>query len=225
VLFRSEPAVRTRLRLGRVPASLRGRLLLLALMSGGIAFVSGPVNGLLFVYAERIVHLRPATTGLAVLAAGPIGLAGLLAGRWIADHLGRRIDAAGGQAVMAIAGMLTYRGGGAAAIGGYLVTIFAGGVLSPAAGALAAELFPTSSRATAAGWLTVSGVLGAVTGLVCFGTLADRTGFSSAALAICLPVALLSPLWFRLPETRGLELEESAPEPEAGPEPAAEGIS
>lgn len=212
-LLAREPGARRRLRLGRVPPALRARLMLLAGLGAGIAFVTGPVNGLLFVYAERIVHLSPARTGVVVLAAGPVGLVGLLAGRWAADHVGRRPSAAAGQAALAAAGILTYRGGGPAAIGGYLLTVFAGGALSPAVGALAAELFPTSSRATAAGWLTVSGVLGAVGGLVCFGALADRSGFATAAVAICLPVALVSPLWFRLPETRGMELEQSAPEP------------
>ena len=220
-MLAQEPRARLRLRLGRVPPALRGRLLLLAGLSVGIAFVTGPVNGLLFVYAERIVHLSPSTTGVVVLIAGPIGLAGLLAGRWAADRVGRRPSAAVAHAALAAAGIVTYRGGGPAAIGGYLLTVFAGGALSPAVGSLAAELFPTSSRATAAGWLTVSGVLGAVSGLVCFGALADRTGFAAAAMAICLPVALASPLWFRLPETRGMELEQSAPEPQPEPDPAS----
>lgn len=195
-------------RLGHIPVDLRKRLMLLAGLSASIAFVSGPVNGLLFVYAERIVGLSTGTTALTVLAAGPIGLVGLLVGRYSADHWGRRVTAGVAQAIVATAGIITYAGGGSAAIGGYLLTIAASAAFGPAAGAMAAELFPTTARATAAGWLTVSGVLGAVAGLVVFGTLADVMGFSHAALVVCVPVALLAPLYFRLNETRGMELQD-----------------
>lgn len=201
-----------RYRLGKVPAPLRPRLLLLAVLGVALAFASGPVNGLLFLYAERIVGLAPSATAVVVLAAGPVGLAGLLTGRWAADRFGRRVTAATAQVAVGLAGIATYRGGATTAIAGYLVSICASGAFGPAAAALAAELFPTSARATAAGWLTVSGVLGAVAGLLAFGVLADAQGFAVAAWAVGAPVALLSPLYFRLPETRGLELEQSAPE-------------
>lgn len=214
---RAEPLERRpgagRYRLGKVPAPLRPRLLLLAVLGVALAFASGPVNGLLFLYAERIVGLAPSTTAVVVLAAGPVGLAGLLTGRWAADRFGRRVTAATAQVAVGLAGIATYRGGATTAIAGYLVSICASGAFGPAAAALAAELFPTSARATAAGWLTVSGVLGAVAGLLAFGALADAQGFAVAAWAVGAPVALLSPLYFRLPETRGLELEQSAPEP------------
>jgi MFS family permease len=200
------------LRLGHVPRGLRGRLALLAALAGAIAFVSGPVTGLIFVYAEAVVGLAPSVTAMIVLAAAPLGLAGLLVGRWAADHLGRRPAAAASQTLVGLAGVLTYRGGSAAAIGGYLLSIFAASAFAPAGGALAAELFPTSSRATAAGWLTVAGVLGAVSGLVVFGALVDAGGFALAALVVGLPVALTGGLYLLLPETRGMELEESAPE-------------
>lgn len=208
------PPATGRLRLGNVPHSLRPRLALLAGLALSIAFVTGPVNSLLFLYAEAVVGLSPGVTAMAVLAAGPLGLTGLLVGRWAADHLGRRRTASWAQAVVALAGIATYQGGGAFAIGGYLATILAASAFAPASGALAAELFPTSARATAAGWMTVAGVTGAVAGLVAFGVLADVTGFAGAAWSIGLPVVLVSPLWLRLPETRGLELEQSAPEPD-----------
>ncbi|HWH33156.1 MAG TPA: MFS transporter [Egibacteraceae bacterium] len=210
--------------LGHVPRALRPTLLLLATLTAALAFVSGPVNSLLFLYAERIVGLSSSVTAVVVVAAGPVGLAGLLAGRWAADRWGRRLTAGVSQAVVALAGVATYRGGGAFTIAGYLLSICASGAFGPAAAALAAELFPTSMRATAAGWLTVSGVLGAVSGLVAFGVLADAAGFALAALAVGVPVALITPLYARLPETRGLELEQSAPEPEAedGREPPPE---
>jgi putative MFS transporter len=151
---------------------------------------------------------------MVVLGAGPIGLVGLLIGRWAADRLGRRVTAAGTQATVALAGMLTYSGSRPAVAAGYLLGILAASAYGPSFGALTAELFPTSVRATAAGWLFgVAGVAGAVAGLVAFGLLADAlASFGAAAVLVMAPVVVVSLLFVRLPETRGLELEQSAPE-------------
>jgi MFS family permease len=148
-----------------------------------------------------------------VAGAGILGLGGLFVGRWAADRLGRRVTAGTTQAVIALAAMLTYSGPAAAAIAGYLLAIFAAAVFGPAAGALAAELFPTSIRSTVAGWLSAGGILGAVGGLIVFGLLVTAlNSFWIAAALVALPVLAVCPLYGRLPETLGMELEESAPE-------------
>jgi MFS family permease len=197
----------------RLSAVQRTRLWLLTLLTGALGFVTGPANSLLFVYSESVLGLSRSTTAVMVAAAGPIGLAGLLAGRWAADRLGRRVTAATSQAVVAVACVLTYSGSAAGAISGYLLAILASSAFAPALGALASELFPTSVRATVAGWLSAGGVLGAVSGLVVFGLLVTALdNFWAAAALVATPVALLSPLFTRLPETVGLELEQSAPE-------------
>jgi MFS family permease len=199
--------------LGRVRAELRPRLWVLAVLAFAIAFVTGPMNTFLFVYAENALGMSRSSTAAMVLAAGPIGLAGLLVGRWAADRLGRRATAAGAQAMVALAGMLTYSGSRAAVAAGYLLAILVASAYAPSFGALSAELFPTSVRATVAGWLVAAGVLGAVTGLVAFGLLTDAlASFATAAVLICAPVILTCVLFARLPETRGLELEQSAPD-------------
>jgi MFS family permease len=199
--------------LARPTAAQRPRLWLLTLLAAGLGFVTGPANSLLFAYSEGVLGLRQSTTALMVAAAGPIGLAGLLAGRWAADRLGRRGTAAITQAVVAVACVITYSGSAPGAIGGYLLAIFASSAVAPALGALASELFPTRVRATVAGWLAVGGTLGAVIGLVVFGLLVTTLdSFWAAAALVAVPVALVSPLFARLPETRGLELEQSAPD-------------
>jgi MFS family permease len=199
--------------LGGVRPGLRPRLWLLGALAFSIAFVTGPVNTFLFVYAENALGMSRSATAAMVLAAAPVGLAGLLIGRWAADRLGRRVTAAGTQAMVALAGMLTYSGSRAAVAGGYLLAILVASAYAPAFGALGAELFPTSARATAAGWLVAAGVLGAVAGLVAFGLLTDALdSFAAAAVLICAPVVLTCVLFARLPETRGLELEQSAPD-------------
>jgi MFS family permease len=154
-----------------------------------------------------------ASTAAMVLAAGPVGLLGLVLGRWAADRLGRRVTAAGTQAMVALAGMLTYSGSRAAVAAGYLLSVLVASAYAPSFGALGSELFPTRVRATVAGWLVAAGVLGAVAGLLAFGLLTDALdSFAAAAVLICGPVVLTSVLFVRLPETRGLELEQSAPD-------------
>ena len=94
-----------------------------------------------------------------------------------------------------------------------LLAILVASAYAPAFGALSSELFPTSVRATVAGWLVAAGVAGAVAGLLAFGLLTDALdSFASAAVLICAPVVLTCVLFARLPETRGLELEQSAPD-------------
>jgi MFS family permease len=200
--------------LGRIRAELRPRLRLLAVLGFAIAFVTGPANTFLFVYAENALGMsRSATAAMFVLGGGPVALVGLLLGRWGADALGRRRTAGGTQAVVALACMLTYSGSRPAVVAGYLLGILAAAAFGPSFGALGAELFPTSVRATAAGWLLAAGVVGAVAGLVAFGRLADvLASFGGAAILIAAPVVVASLLFARLPETRGLELEQSAPE-------------
>jgi MFS family permease len=198
---------------GRVRIELRPRLWLLTGLTFAFSFVIGPMNTFLFVYAENALGLSRGATALMVLAAGPLGLVGLLVGRWTADNIGRRRTAGTGQVLVAIAGMITYSGSVSGAVSGYLLGIVAAGAYGPATAALAAELFPTSVRARVAGWLVASGVLGAVAGLLAFGTISDALdSFALAAVVICGPVVLASLLFAPLPETAGMELEQSAPE-------------
>jgi MFS family permease len=199
--------------LGRAPAALQRRLWLICLLITMLGFVTGPANALLFVYSESVLGLPRLATAAMVVAAGILGLGGLVAGRWAADHLGRRVTAGTAQAVIALAAMLTYDGSAAAAIAGYLLAVVAASVFAPAIGALAAELFPTGIRATVAGWMSVAGVLGAVGGLLLFGVLVTALdNFLIAAAVVALPVLAVSPLYARFPETQGMELEESAPD-------------
>jgi MFS family permease len=189
--------------MGRAPAALRRRLWLICLLITMLGFVTGPANALLFVYSESVLGLPGLATAAMVVAAG----------RWAADHLGRRVTAGTTQAVIALAAMVTYDGSAAAAIAGYLLAVVAASMFAPAIGALAAELFPTGIRATVAGWMSVAGVLGAVGGLLLFGVLVTALdNFLIAATVVALPVLVVSPLFARFPETVGMELEESAPD-------------
>lgn len=194
---------------GRVPRALVGRVALLAGLIGAIALATGPGFTYLFVYGEGVLGASPLLLSGLVVAAGPVGLAGILLGRWAADRLGRVVT--GGVAMAVTGGAVAYAYAGTIrdlAIG-YLLIIAASSAFAPPTGALVAELVPTSVRATVAGWETVAGVLGAVIGLASFGVLADLTGgFVAAARWIGIGVAVIA-IGFRfLPETLGRELDE-----------------
>jgi MFS family permease len=210
-LVEAERATATRL--GKVPAALRGRLALVATLTFFVAFLTGPVNTYLFLYAERVAGLSPGAQGLLAPAAALMGAAGLWAGVHLADRFGRIPTAMWSKFALAGAGVLTYSAGAWGAAVGYVLTLFIGSSYAPAVAATAAEIFPTSVRATAAGWLTVTGTVGAVIGLVVFGLVADATSsFSTAAWVVSVPAALSAVGYRFLPETKHLELEESAPE-------------
>jgi MFS family permease len=195
--------------LGPVGPEFRGRLLIVATVAFAVSIITGPANSFVFFYAQNVRHLSGVVTSAMVVTAGAVGLVGLLVGRALADGVGRRPTAAGAIVVMALSGTLAYTGSSWALICGYVLGVMSGALFAPAAGSLANELFPTSVRASVAGWNLAAGVLGAVVGLVVFGALADLGDRFSLAAAItffpAVPFALL--LW-RVPETRGREPEE-----------------
>jgi len=199
--------------LGAVGPRFRARLVVLIGITLAVALVTGPANTFIFLYAQNVRHLAGGFTAAMVVGAGLFGLGGLLIGRWLADHLGRRPTGALGLVGIALCATLAYSGSSLALVVGYVLGVLAGAVLAPAAGALVNELFPTAVRASVAGWLLVAGVLGAVGGLVVFGAVADLGNrFSLAGVALFLPAALAAGLFWCVPETMGREPEDLWPE-------------
>lgn len=197
---------------GRVDRGLVPRLALIGSITAATGLVTGPALTYLFVYGENVLGAAPATMALLVLAAGPVGLVGLVVGRWAADHLGRRPAAVGATVALAVTAVGAYSGSFSALAAGYLLHIAAGGALGPAVGALLAEVFPTRARATANGWVIAVGILGSVAGLAAFGGLADAFGsFATAAAVLWTPVVPVAVLYARLPETRFVELGDDEP--------------
>ncbi|MEX2328395.1 MAG: MFS transporter [Nitriliruptoraceae bacterium] len=199
---------RTRLIPGAIPARFRRDVALLWAMTAVLAAATGPGFTFLFLYGERVLGASPLSLSLLVLAAGPAGIAGLLLGRLVADRWGRRPAAALSMAATGAAVAVGYAGSLPGLTIGYVGAVAASSAYAAPAGALAAELVPTSVRATVAGWMTVAGVVGAVSGLVIVGTLADLTnGFAAPTLGVGIVVALVATGFARLPETRGRELD------------------
>ncbi len=206
--------------LGAVAQPYRRRLLVVALLAFSISVITGPANSLVFIYAENFLHLGGFLTSGMVVAAGAAGLGGLLVGRWLSDRLGRRPTVAIAMAGMAIFGTLAYTGPAWALFSGYVAGVTCAAVFAPAGGSLANELFPTSVRASVAGWYIAAGVAGAVVGLLAFGVVADVRGTSHhlalAAVVVFLPMILTTGFLLLLPETKGKEPEELWPALPAG---------
>ena len=199
--------------LGPISPRFRRRLIVVGALTFAVSIVTGPANSFFFIYAQNVIRLSGVVTASLVALAGATGLAGLLTGRWLADRFGRRPTAAGAMVAMALTGMLTYSGSRPAAAVGYLIAVLAASAFAPAAGALANELFPTSVRASVAGWQIAAGVLGATAGLLVFGAVADvGNRFGVAAVVVFALAIPASCLFLLVPETRGKELEELWPE-------------
>lgn len=194
---------------GAVPREYRKRVAILAALTGATALATGPGFTYLFVYGEDVLGASSAFTSLLVLGAGPAGLLGIVIGRAGADRLGRRVTAGVLMALVGASIAYGYSGTQRDLAIGYLAAIAFSTGFAPPTGALAAELVPTFIRATVAGWITLTGVLGAVVGLLTFGVLADAAGsFANAALTIGAVVAVAAAGFVALPETRGHELDE-----------------
>jgi MFS family permease len=200
--------------LGPIARPYRGRLALVATLAFGISLVTGPANSLVYLYAQNVRHISGVVTSAMVVGSGVTGLGGLLAGRWLADHWGRRPTVAVAMVGIVAFGILAFTGSEWALVCGFVLGVTSGSLLAPAAGALSNELFPTAVRASVAGWNIAAAVLGGVCGLLTFGVLADvRSSGNHAAFAAVLtflPALLFALALLPLPETRGLELEISA---------------
>jgi MFS family permease len=197
---------------GPIGRRFRWRLLTVAAIAFAVAVVSGPANGFVFVYAQNILKLSGATTAVMVVIAAGFGLGGLVIGRWLADHVGRRVTIAVAIVGMVATATIAYSGSRAAFLLCYELGVLAASTFAPAAGALVNELFPTSVRSSVSGWNIAASVAGAVIGFLLFGAIAQAGNrYALGAAATFLPMTLAAALLFLLPETRGREPEDLWP--------------
>ncbi|MHB8379526.1 MAG: MFS transporter [Acidimicrobiales bacterium] len=199
-------------RLGAVPRGVRGRVAIVGVMVFIVGVISGPASGFTFVYGEGVLKISPGVVAGVVALSAVTGLVGLLMSRYSSRAVGRRWTIVFGTVATAATASLAYGGGKVAFVIGYMSGVAAGGLLAPAMVALSTELFSHAFRATAAGWVVVAGVLGAMTGLLIFGLIGDSvhvTGAGSFRLPALLTFLPLLPsllLLTRLPESSRMDL-------------------
>jgi MFS family permease len=147
-----------------------------------------------------------------VVTATPAGV-GLIIGGRIADIRGRKRVIAVGLPTATALVVLSFSVGGPV----MWLSVFVAGVLSgitfPALAVYRTELFPTGNRSRAVGLLTMTALLGGITGLLVMGSLLDRDWSHGRVLGMLalgqVAVVAIVLLWY--PETAHRELEDLNP--------------
>lgn len=159
-------------------------------------------------YALKVHGWAPAQFSLMVIAGGAIGIVGNIAAGRLGDRIGRRIVGLIFLSGFPLFSWVYYNGPSWTLPIGWIGLVFCATAGQVITRALSTELFPTSQRGTAAGWLSLVETLGAAAGLALLSldseTPADIARMTSL-LAVAVFVAGLS--LQLLPETRQRELE------------------
>lgn len=163
----------------------------------------------------------PGYYALLLIGGGVIGVFGNVVGGRGSDHFGRRGVAFVTWALLPFSVLLFFRGPPHTLVLAWGLVALSSSAADIVLRAVASEIFPTSHRATAGGWLILVQTLGHALGLLLVGLLshsADDIPHVIAGLSFfCLGAAFAFVRF--LPETRRIELEVITGEedPEAGP--------
>ncbi len=143
---------------------------------------------------------------LLIVASG-LGALGLLIGGRMADRSGRKPTALVALALGLIGGVGFYLldSGWFLAASIFIATLGAT-MLTPALGAMRAELFPTRVRATSAAWVTNVAIVGSISGFLVGGALIDRIGLPNTVASLGAGLLIAMALILTLPETKGMDL-------------------
>jgi MFS family permease len=159
-------------------------------------------------YAFTVHRWAPAQFSMMVILGGGIGIIGNIAAGRLGDRIGRRLVGLGFLSAFPLFVWIFYNGPGWSLPVAWIGLVFCATAGQVIVRALATEIFPTSQRGTAAGWLSLIDTLGAAVGLGLIG-LASETpsdiAHTTSRLAVVVMFAGLSLLL--LPETRRRELE------------------
>ncbi len=159
---------------------------------------------------ERLINDLEWDSGAArlllILASG-LGTLGLLIGGRAADRVGRRPTLIAAMLIGIAGGLGFYLldSGWVLAVAVFFATLGAT-MLTPALGAMRAELFPTKVRATASGWITNVAIVGSIAGFLVGGALIDRIGLPATIAILGAGVLFAVALTMRLPETKGMDI-------------------
>jgi putative MFS transporter len=171
----------------------------------------------LFQFASLFVQERhgwePWHYAVMLMTSGAVGIVGNVAAGWLGDQIGRRRVGLLAFTLFPIAGIAFYNGPGWVLPLAFVAVVFASSAGDVIIRVFATELFPTSQRGAAAGWLTLLQTLGWIVGLLVVGA-GTAAGFDLPAMVSVVAATLFLPglLLTWLPETSRRELEETSGE-------------
>jgi MFS family permease len=197
------------------PAGYRGRTLLaLAVVLLAMSYDVAGFAFATYVPVERY-GWSSATTSAMLIVAGALGLPGWWVGGRLADRHGRRGAGAVFLVGLTVAEVAFFSGGPTMLWPGFAGMVFCQGAKVTVLRAWVTELFPTSFRGAAAGWMAASGTLGGMAGLALAGALERPLGGICPAISLVAMAGVVAAAiaYVALPETVGIELEMTAPEP------------
>ena len=185
-----------------------GRALVLALAAGLQAV--GEVSVFQFTgYFTQTAHgWTPGQYATMVIVGGGLGIAGNVVAGHLGDRVGRRPVGALFLVLFPLFANLFYQGPSWVLTGAWCAFVFCSTASLVVMRALSTELFPTSHRATSAGWIALVQTLGWALGLwiVGLGTQAPED-IAHLTSQLSLVVAAAAVVLFFLPETSRRELE------------------
>ncbi|MBI1211041.1 MAG: MFS transporter [Alphaproteobacteria bacterium] len=192
------------------------RLFLVITMTVPLSFASAPAVILTPKFLQSTHGWAPWQVTALILTAGLLALAGALVVGSLSDRIGRRavLSIAVLVGVPSLASFYTWADGPWLVVF-WILTIFADLTAAILIGGMAAELFPTSHRALAAGIRYLASILAGALGFLVEAALYTHTGNHGDAIALMMipaPLVLL-PIWM-LPEPAAKSLETVAPERE-----------
>jgi MFS family permease len=186
----------------------RGRVIVIAAVSGLLAVLLEPAGLFFTVYASEVLHLTPVSISLLIAVSGIAGAVSYVAGGFLTDRFGRRGPAIALTIATAVATSLSFATATAGFyIGNVLWSAFASAA-TPVFGAWTAELFPTRARATAEATNAVAAGIGSVAGLQAVGVISQSAGLGRAIELAGVAALVGALLLLMLPETK----ENSLPE-------------
>jgi putative MFS transporter len=184
----------------------------LALVSGvGLLAAVGHAvaHGVVGDYVQTDRGWDPEQYSTLVIAGGAIGIVGNTVIGRLADRVGRRSMGFAVLAGFPVAAIAVYSTDGVWLAACWIVLVFVTTGGNTIVRALSAELFPTSSRSTAAGLLTLFETIGAVAGLSMITVLTPEGQSIAGAVRFIVCVTLVGGLLvLLLPETAQRELED-----------------
>lgn len=218
----------TRSRRGRVrgenTSGQRGRLVLLSVSALLLALFLAPAAQFQNEFLRTERHFSASRISIFTLATNTPGGIGVVVGGRLADVRGRRLVGSMSIVLGVGATALMYFSHGVGLWGWSVFGAITGAAVIPALGVYGPELFPTGVRGRANGWITATGRVGSILGLVIAGFLSSAHSFGRLAPALALlglgPLALAVLVLVAYPETAHLELEDLNPEDRSPSHPA-----